>query len=182
MLGKCLNRLYGSFSRRTYFFVKKRPPQKLIGFIRGKLWKLGVSPFFAYQDLPFSSSSTLMVNDWLSFLECKGLTYTIIPGTSSTLTQVNLGESHRELAKIAHTESISSCIYFCFPISFKKKQRLFFFFFFLNFIYLFTFGCSGSSLAVAASGGTLELRCMGFSMQWLLCCGAWVLKRSGFSS
>ena len=46
--------------------------------------------------------------------------------------------------------------------------------FFNKFIYLFIFGCVGSSLLpagfslVAASGGYSLLRCAGFSLQWLL--------------
>ena len=48
-------------------------------------------------------------------------------------------------------------------------------------IYLFIFGCVGSSLLyagflVAASGGYSLLRCMGFSLQWLL-----LLQSTGFS-
>ena len=64
------------------------------------------------------------------------------------------------------------------------------------FIYLFIFGCIGSSLLrvgfslVAASGGYSSLWCTGFSLQWLLLlwsmgsrsvgfssCGSWALER-----
>ena len=46
-------------------------------------------------------------------------------------------------------------------------------FIFLNFIYLFIFGCIGSSLLhgfslVAASGGCSSLWCTGFSLWWLV--------------
>ena len=86
MLGKCLNRLHGSFSRRTLFLCEEKTSLETHWLHQGETLEVGGVSFSAHQDLPFSSSSTLMVNDWLSFLECKGLTYPIIPGTSSTLT------------------------------------------------------------------------------------------------
>ena len=53
--------------------------------------------------------------------------------------------------------------------------RVFLIIFLLNlFIYLFIFGCVGSSLLcegfslVAATGGYLSLQCSGFSLRWLL--------------
>ena len=61
-------------------------------------------------------------------------------------------------------------------------------FFFFNFIYLFIFGCVGSSLLcegfslVAASGGYSLLQCMGFSLQWLLLLQSTGPRRMGFSS
>ena len=60
--------------------------------------------------------------------------------------------------------------------------------FFLNFIYLFIFGCVGSSLLregfslVAASGGYSSLQCMGFSLRWLLLLQGTGPRRMGFSS
>ena len=64
-----------------------------------------------------------------------------------------------------------------------------FFFFLINvFIYLFIFGCIGSSLLragfslVAASGGYSSLRCAGFSLQWLLLLQSTGSRHTGFSS
>ena len=62
-----------------------------------------------------------------------------------------------------------------------------FFFFFNKFIYLFIFGCTGSSLlcglsVVAASRGYSSLPCVGFSPQWLLLLRSTGFRRAGFSS
>ena len=60
--------------------------------------------------------------------------------------------------------------------------------FFLNFIYLFIFGCFGSSLLcegfslVAARWGYSSLQCMGFSLRWLLLLQSTGPRRMGFSS
>ena len=67
------------------------------------------------------------------------------------------------------------------------------FFFFLNkFIYLFIFGCLGSSLLgvrcctglslVVASGGYSSLWCVGFSLQYLLLLQSSGSRHAGFSS
>ena len=60
---------------------------------------------------------------------------------------------------------------------------------FLNlFIYLFIYGCIGSSLPctgfslVAVSGGYSSLRCTGFSLRWLLLLRSTDSKLAGFSS
>ena len=57
------------------------------------------------------------------------------------------------------------------------------------FIYLFIFGCIGSSLLhacflwlLASSGGYSSLRCAGFSLQWLLLLRIKVSRHAGFSS
>ena len=62
-------------------------------------------------------------------------------------------------------------------------------FFFINLlIYLFIFGCIGSSLLcagfslAAVSGGYSSLRCVGFSLQWLLLLQSVGSRHTGFSS
>ena len=62
-------------------------------------------------------------------------------------------------------------------------------FFCLFFIYLFIFGCVGSSLLctgflhlVAASGGYSLLQCTGFSLWWLLLLRSTGSRRAGFRS
>ena len=58
----------------------------------------------------------------------------------------------------------------------------------IKFIYLFIFGNVGSSLLpvgfslVAASGGYSSLRCMGFSLGWLLLLQSTGSRHAGFSS
>ena len=60
--------------------------------------------------------------------------------------------------------------------------------FYYKFIYLFIFGCVGSSLLrtgfslVAVSGGYSSLRCAGFSLWWLLLLCSRGSRRVGFSS
>ena len=62
------------------------------------------------------------------------------------------------------------------------------FFLFNKFIYLFIFGCVGSSLLragfslVAVSGGYSSLQCAGFSWRWLLLLRSMGSRRAGFSS
>ena len=61
------------------------------------------------------------------------------------------------------------------------------FFFFNLFIYLFIFGCVGSSLLrglslVVASGGYSSLRCAGFSLRWLLLLWSMGSRHVGLSS
>ena len=60
---------------------------------------------------------------------------------------------------------------------------------FINlFIYLFIYGCVGSSSLrvgfslVVASGGYSSLRCAGFSLRWLLLLQSTGSRRAGFSS
>ena len=59
---------------------------------------------------------------------------------------------------------------------------------FYKFIYLFIFGCIGSSLLhagfflVAASRGYSSLQCAGFSLRWLLLLRSTGSRRVGFSS
>lgn len=86
MLGKCLNRLHGSFSRKTRFFVREKASLKSYWLHPGKHWKLGLLPFLLIQDLPLLCVRIQGRNDCLSFLVCKGLKYKIILGTSLTLT------------------------------------------------------------------------------------------------
>ena len=62
------------------------------------------------------------------------------------------------------------------------------FVFFYKFIYLFIFGCVGSSLLhvgfslVGVSGGYSSLRCAGFSLRWLLLLRSTGSRHAGFSS
>ena len=59
---------------------------------------------------------------------------------------------------------------------------------FVLFCFCFCFGCVGSSLLcmgfslVVASGGYSSLRCVGFSLQWLLLLQSMGSRRTGFSS
>ena len=69
------------------------------------------------------------------------------------------------------------------------EEVIFFFFFLINtFIYLFIFGCIGSSLRcarfslVAASRGYYSLQCAGFSLRWLLLLWSTGSRFAGFSS
>ena len=73
----------------------------------------------------------------------------------------------------------------------SECENWLFFFFLINlFIYLFIFGCVGSSLLcagcllVAVSGGysPTSLRCSGFSLSWLLLLQTTGSRRAGFSS
>ena len=74
-------------------------------------------------------------------------------------------------------------------IHYSKKVSISLHFFLINlFIYLFIFGCLGSSLLcagfslVAASRGYSSLRCAGFSLQWLLLLRSIGSRCTGFSS
>ena len=75
----------------------------------------------------------------------------------------------------------------CVDLSPMAVQQ-FLFFFLILFIYLFIFGCIGSSWQhaglslVAASRGYSSLQCTGFSLQWLLLLWSTDSRRVGFSS
>ena len=81
------------------------------------------------------------------------------------------------LAVCSHGRERERASLFC---PFFKKIKLF--------IYLFIFGCIGSSSLragfslVAASGGYSLLQCMGFSLRWLLLLESTSSRRVGFSS
>ena len=72
-------------------------------------------------------------------------------------------------------------------LRFQPVPREAFYFFSINFIYLFIFGCVGSSLLcglslVGGNGGYSSLRCGGFSLQWLLLLRSTGSRGEGFSS
>ena len=76
---------------------------------------------------------------------------------------------------------------YSFPFSPSPWIPLAYFFFFSKFIYLFIFGCVGSSLLLAgflfaARGGYSLLRCVGFSLWWLLLLWRMGSRHMGFSS
>ena len=62
------------------------------------------------------------------------------------------------------------------------------FFFLLIYLFIFIFGCIGSLLLcmgfslVEGSGGYSSLRCVGFSLRWLLLLQSTGSRRAGFSS
>ena len=71
------------------------------------------------------------------------------------------------------------------------KNRLYFFFHSPPaeiYLFIYLFGCPGSSLLragfslVAVSGGYSLLRCMGFSLRWLLLLQSMGSRHTGFSS
>ena len=70
----------------------------------------------------------------------------------------------------------------------QSRRSVSLFFFFLNFIYLFIFGCVGSSLLregfslVAVSGGYSSLHCIGLSLRWLLLLQSTGPRHMGFNS
>ena len=78
-----------------------------------------------------------------------------------------------------------------FCLFLKKKHfwaAIELYFFYINFFLIyFSFGCVGSSLLcvfslVAASGGYSSLRCLGFSLRWLLLLQSMGSRHTGFSS
>ena len=82
------------------------------------------------------------------------------------------------------------CLHLEVYIKFSYPPYDFFLYIYINLfiIYLFIFGCVGSSLLrtgfllVAASRGYSSLWCTGFSLQWLLLLQSTGSRRAGFSS
>ena len=90
------------------------------------------------------------------------------------------------VASFAHIFSHSlGCLFILFMVSFAV-QTLFLLFFFKLIIYLFIFGCVGSSLLrmgflilVAVSGGYSSLPCAGLSLRWPLSSRSTGSRRAG---
>ena len=98
--------------------------------------------------------------------------------------KIDLHDKKRYQFTHAHLRIIS---FFKNYFLYKVSNVIFSFFFFSSLLfYLFIFGCVGSLLhagflLVAASGGCSSLRCMGFSLWWLLLWSTGSSHR-GFSS
>ena len=79
-------------------------------------------------------------------------------------------------------EGLASMLFFLFNFMFRE------FLFYFKFIYLFIFGCVGSSLLsvgfslVPESRGYSSLQCSGFSLRWLLLLWSTGSRHVGFSS